>query len=699
MAGKAYALARQQLLDTLTAYEGTTTADGAAGGTTLVDSNLIGSTDYITEKTILIMDGPCAHQDRGASSFVAGTGTITCPAFTAQITLGTTYRILNISSTQVDVLDILTRIGTNADAAGTTTLFAWLAKLFAGLQSGEGLCYYGKVATVPGATQFTSTELVGKGDGKFAGTQGFYFVFVLRDAGGLGAAPQGEYRAISAYSSATGLFTHAAFSAALVATDEVLIVHSSIVLGEGVIAYGTFTTSSATVPADTGKGAFASNYFRGCMLMPISGVCAFQPRSIRSFTTATGVFILDPATPFTAAPGLVDYVILPNTEIYAATADSTLNVMPHDVIGNKGDAAVAVASATASIPAYLKGLLMSRGGLVYKGVVTTLTSPTQFDALGLAGFGNQAFANGQYFIFCFRDVGAAAAFPQSTMRLLQTYVSATGTFTHEAFDVDLTVGDEIVIIHQSLLFPNAVPGFGALDTSSATVPADSTRAANYPTEVADHFKGMLLMPIAGACRFISRRIVGFTLAGGIFTIDPNNPFPAAPGTVEYLIINDQKEFVSSKQLLSMDFWSDPQEEVQIPAVAGTLALPSVTVADLPAGITVARAVALLKCRAIENTNVAANKLDGATVAATSQVIQVRDDTPGTWRDAINFVDDQFGIAASTREGGDVLIGSPDIAVEVDGNDTYNFQYLLAKADLAALNLNDVQVGLRIWYSI
>lgn len=154
-----------------------------------------------------------------------------------------------------------------------------------------------------------------------------------------------------------------------------------------------------------------------------------------------------------------------------------------------------------------------------------------------------------------------------------------------------------------------------------------------------------------------------------------------------------------RQLFCMDFWSDPQEEVVIPAAAGTLALPSVTIADLPAGAVVVRAIAMIKFRMIDNINGAANKLDGATVADTSQVIQVRDDTPGTWRDAINFVDDQFGLAATTRESGDVLIGSPDIAVEVDGNDTYEFQYLLAKADLASINLNDVQTGLRVWYSV
>jgi len=154
-----------------------------------------------------------------------------------------------------------------------------------------------------------------------------------------------------------------------------------------------------------------------------------------------------------------------------------------------------------------------------------------------------------------------------------------------------------------------------------------------------------------------------------------------------------------RMLCTMDFWSTPQEELGIPGAAATQTLPSVTVADLPAGATIVHAIAIVKFRMIDNINVGANKLDGATVAATSQVIQVRDDTPGTWRDAINFVDDQFSLAASTREGGDVLIGSIDIAVEVDGNDTYNFQYLLAKADLASINWNDVQTGLRILYSI
>jgi len=79
-----------------------------------------------------------------------------------------------------------------------------------------------------------------------------------------------------------------------------------------VLYTGTFTTSSATVPADTGAGAiYGNSYFDGCILMPLSGVCAYQPRKILSFATTTGVFTMDSA--FTAAIGTVQYMILIDT--------------------------------------------------------------------------------------------------------------------------------------------------------------------------------------------------------------------------------------------------------------------------------------------------------------------------------------------------------------------------------------------------
>jgi len=63
------------------------------------------------------------------------------------------------------------------------------------------------------------------------------------------------------------------------------------------------------------------------------------------------------------------------------------------------------------------------------------------------------------------------------------------------------------------------------------------------------------------------------------------------------------------------------------------------------------------------------------------------------------VDEQFKIAAETREGGDVLIGDINVADRVDGNDTYDFQWLNAKAHLANIQFNDIQMGIRIYYSI
>jgi len=157
--------------------------------------------------------------------------------------------------------------------------------------------------------------------------------------------------------------------------------------------------------------------------------------------------------------------------------------------------------------------------------------------------------------------------------------------------------------------------------------------------------------------------------------------------------------LSGKQLLSMDFWSEPLEEARINTAGITVSLPTVTIGGLPGGAVILRAIAIFKFRMVENTNAAANKLNGGTVAETSQVIQVRDDTPGAWGDAINFADDQIGLDGETREGGDVCIGSIDISSIVDGNDIYEFQWLLGRADLDFISFNDVQVGIRAWYSV
>ena len=151
-------------------------------------------------------------------------------------------------------------------------------------------------------------------------------------------------------------------------------------------------------------------------------------------------------------------------------------------------------------------------------------------------------------------------------------------------------------------------------------------------------------------------------------------------------------------LHQIDFWSDVEDLLTITNAAQDLALPDIVVADLPAGATVVRAVLMLKYRTVEDTSAGINKLDD-NAGGNTPAIQVRDDTPGSWTDGINMLNDSIQVPASTREGGDILIGDNDVAAEVDGNDTYNVQFDDAEADGNNLLLRDVQVGLRLWYKM
>jgi len=126
-----------------------------------------------------------------------------------------------------------------------------------------------------------------------------------------------------------------------------------------IVGTGTFTTSSATVPADTGHSAKASDYFKGCILIPLTGAVAFQPRLITSFTTTTGVFTLDAEEPFTAVPGLVTYIIVTAEAALVPAANGANNTTTAHVMGNKSDSipAMNLAPGTDSVIAHLKAIL------------------------------------------------------------------------------------------------------------------------------------------------------------------------------------------------------------------------------------------------------------------------------------------------------------------------------------------------------
>ncbi len=231
----------------LVSFTGQTTANGNVGGTTLVCSALTTRPDFDGQK-VIIADGTYAGQVRdidGATT--AGTVTVT-PAFGGQILLGVNFYITTELPMTEEAALITARIGDPSAHTLTNLVAKWgdlarsldiilgarwdssgdlgtdIASLLASALLHTGLAYAGTVATVPVANSFTATELTGFGNGQFAGTNP-YRVFVLRDADGVGAAPQGETRPITSYTSATGLFAHSAFTVALVAGDKILVIH------------------------------------------------------------------------------------------------------------------------------------------------------------------------------------------------------------------------------------------------------------------------------------------------------------------------------------------------------------------------------------------------------------------------------------------------------------------------------------------
>ncbi len=99
-------------------YQGMTTSNGNPGGTTLVDSALIGENDFLTDTIIIIMTGACRRETRDIDSFAAGSGTITVgTAFSAQIVSGVTFVIIARMSADVEVAALQADVG---DASSST---------------------------------------------------------------------------------------------------------------------------------------------------------------------------------------------------------------------------------------------------------------------------------------------------------------------------------------------------------------------------------------------------------------------------------------------------------------------------------------------------------------------------------------------------------------------------------------------------
>ena len=94
----------------------------------------------------------------------------------------------------------------------------------------SGLAFRGVVTSKVGCgdNDFIVGTLIGVGAGAFFDATAPYRVFVFNDAGGAGAAPQGETQSVTAYNSTTGKFTTSAFTAPVVVGDTVILMHPRI---------------------------------------------------------------------------------------------------------------------------------------------------------------------------------------------------------------------------------------------------------------------------------------------------------------------------------------------------------------------------------------------------------------------------------------------------------------------------------------
>ena len=375
-----------------------------------------------------------------------------------------------------------------------------------------------------------------------------------------------------------------------------------------------------------------------------------------------------------------------------------------------------------------------RYDLAQPAVVTQVVSTTQFVAAGLAGFPNNQFFG--YSVWVLAKVNGTATPPKAEApKMVSAFIGVggagvAGTVTHVAFTASLAVGDMVLLLNPAIAaaFDPSTAGFNQGPTyygvvtavpgaNQFTIPTLAGLGAGKFAGATNPYQAFVFRDAGGASAAPQGEIqpvTGYVPATGVFTA---GAYTAAVGVGDEILLVHPAiaaAFTAATQataavaaaaalntrvgrsLFQMDFWSAYQALVSLTdtAAPGTdVALPNVVVAGLPAGATIVRATAFFKSRMIENTNAAANKLQGG------QNISVQKGGAGGYSTGIALVDDLFGIAASTREPGDVLMGNTDLAALVTGNDTYNFQWTASLVDQANLKFYDVQTGLRIVYSV
>lgn len=195
-----------------------------------------------------------------------------------------------------------------------------------------------------------------------------------------------------------------------------------------------------------------------------------------------------------------------------------------------------------------------------------------------------------------------------------------------------------------------------------------------------------------------RDITDYSSVDGVFTCAA---FGANVEANDYIMVaRDEivKTFQASQRAVhSMTFWSDQDDEITLTTTAtDDFALPNITIAGLPTGITLLRVIAILKIALFRDTSTANNAINGATA------LQVDADVAyGSLVSAITIPDNSWKIvvATSSDRGGDVMIGNIDVKAEITGNGTFYARLENIACDGNNLLLEDVQWGLQIYFTL
>jgi hypothetical protein len=140
---------------------------------------------------------------------------------------------------------------TDADIAAVQTLAAASAAWGA---INSGIVFRGPVSAADPGVSFTIGGLAGQGAGAFIDANTPWYAYVFRDAGGAGGAPQGEVQQITGYTSATGLFTTAAFTVPVAVGDDIIIMSGRIAAIPEILA-----DTGTTIPAQLAAAHVATD--------------------------------------------------------------------------------------------------------------------------------------------------------------------------------------------------------------------------------------------------------------------------------------------------------------------------------------------------------------------------------------------------------------------------------------------------------